>query len=837
MSSVANTPSSEGTFRPVYKDLVRINRNTSHTLWPQKLITNISSDEIANTTSLVISNSAETSSQPSILRTGRSGHHLSSSLAKSSRYIKLASPVALPETHYQSALRSHLSSASHSVGSLADPVSRRHINGYTRPSHSNPSNSPSSSSSSSSSQFSPFSSSVYGYNLAEDRPLTVDIHDLLRKELDQRAKEQKAKFNSSLSSVNLFALLPPKKTELENEQKNSRHNLSNRNSNINRDQSIDASSSSSSSLTTNGHSRTPPGVNILVFKQNPQSDPVFSSTLSTPTDSHYGQIINYTKRRPPESYGLPPRIPPKPNDADKSLSSSPSSSSSDHHRLPNNYQKGHHPIHHHKPNNGGSHFHTSREGEHFGVNYINRLHVDDKSLPGESSGHRPIVVNNTLASSPSSSSPSTTTRASIIITKNSTRSAINNVPLNNVDKKDLDFSSNDNVNNRNDGHSVVYPNLSNGQDRHDYDYDPNNTTLVSMDNENDVDASITGEAYRLTTERLAYILIGSCCALSILCLIIVAFSIRCRDMCDEYKAWKKAEKLAMLNYRYHTPRTRIPGTPAVHHMGSSSIAESNFFSHRNANTVDDSAMNYLPIKTTRPIFGPSCCCCPKPNSTNSAWHTPNSGESCPRGYFHPCPRGKLPFGAASSIQAFPRNMTTTANFASDEDDSLNANVVAGDDCMTGRNAQDGKSTDEHTLAQCTCVDPPNQVNSGHNVSGNTNCYDGELISNRYPQSGNQRKNGHSHHHGPHSSSQHHPPPPPLPMSSSHHHHHHHHPQHQHKTDKSSNPSWLQSSIIVDELHRKHSQMIQEQKNQPTNHRLNSDDQRFIFWSGNQDRLI
>src|SRR5699024_4090085 len=57
----------------------------------------------------------------------------------------------------------------------------------------------------------------------------------------------------------------------------------------------------------------------------------------------------------------------------------------------------------------------------------------------------------------------------------------------------------------------------------------------------------------------AYILIGSCCALSVLCLIIVAISVRFKDMCDEYRSWKTAEKAAIRWQLQHRLRM-LPGS-------------------------------------------------------------------------------------------------------------------------------------------------------------------------------------------------------------------------------------------------------------------------------------
>uniref|UniRef100_T1KEW1 Uncharacterized protein n=1 Tax=Tetranychus urticae TaxID=32264 RepID=T1KEW1_TETUR len=217
----------------------------------------------------------------------------------------------------------------------------------------------------------------------------------------------------------------------------------------------------------------------------------------------------------------------------------------------------------------------------------------------------------------------------------------------------------------------------------------------------------------------------------LLCSIIIAFSIRCRDMCDEYKACQKAEKLAMLNYRYQNSHARgrlrsgLPDTgitSGAARTGQGGV-EVNFFSHRAL--------------------------------------------------------GKSPFGAASSILALPRShvpaAAVTNNFPSDEDDSLNASIIeesrvhgANGNGEIGSKGIIPDSSDNHHNHhnQCTCVEP------------RANGFDSEAVNNAASSSG--QPSGH-------------------------------------------------------ELHRKHSQLVRENAKSPKTR--NSDDQRYIFWSENQDRLI
>jgi hypothetical protein len=48
-----------------------------------------------------------------------------------------------------------------------------------------------------------------------------------------------------------------------------------------------------------------------------------------------------------------------------------------------------------------------------------------------------------------------------------------------------------------------------------------------------------------SNDRLAFILIGGSCVLSVVCLVLAAMSMRCQDMCDDYQSLRNAEKAAM----------------------------------------------------------------------------------------------------------------------------------------------------------------------------------------------------------------------------------------------------------------------------------------------------
>ena len=629
--------------------------------------------------------------------TKHSSNHSSSSTFSSSSSLS-ASPsttasTILPETFYQRAVKHqfypHISSSSkpkvYSVAKKSElfiPSSSNH------PSH-----------------------SFFSYSHSDPNRLSsIDIRDLLRKELDQRAKEQ-AKLSTLTSSVNLFALLPPKRV---NETDKLSDSVS---GHINKD------------------NKTPSKeVNILVFK--PKSPNEYYSTSYISSSSPSTSVNSQTN--------------PNDNSHDSTIVSlNTFSSSSD--QQDKSYESPVNNIHSVVNVYSDKVDYSPSFKPSFDVDRLNKL-----KEPEEENGLESV-------------------------------NKFKSVKIDNNTK--VRYNDDDKISKINDDEDS------------DHNYDVDKTSSDELTEE----SVSSKQASRLTTEKLAYILIGSCCALSILCLIIVAFSIRCRDMCDEYKAWKKAEKLAMLNYRFPYADQRL----RLHKFSGN--GSDNFFTHQNINQRN-SNLSFPPIRNQRPIFGPSCCCCPAPGSGN-AWRTRNA-DSCPKGYFHPCPRGKLPFGAASSIQAFPRN--AVSNFGSDEDDSLNASILVDEGEATVNRGQVsgrtvgpgnlgvvnsngvGHSKDhkisEHEIAQCTCLEAT--ASGSYNNNNNTD---------------HLHQAGHSHGYLQKPQNLNH-----LPKN------------------KAGNSNWVHSSVAIEQLHRK--QLARSEKASHRNGR-NCDDQRFIFWSENSDRLI
>lgn len=482
----------------------------------------------------------------------------------------------------------------------------------------------------------------------------------------------------------------------------------------------------------------------------------------------------------------------------------------------------------------------------------------------------------------------------------------------------------------------------------------NNSTInrESAESADRTKMSEAGEPYRLSTERLAYLLIGGCCALSLICLLVVALSLRCRDMCDEYREWKSAEKLALFNYRYaqhqqqrHRQqrlklhelaafgggrlRSESSGgsgsqllgsngggtTPPTTNPQSGLLSDPSSGRNRHHATATESAAvaasgnranksqnsPVCPINLSRPIFGPSCCCCPnaamflaKEGAAASTAAVTKSADmsvsnACPRGYFHPCPRGRLPFGAASSL--FARFNGTSNGRPVDAQRMANETIMADEDSLivsmneqttAAHNESNGHESGANCL-QCTCDDSfdeqsddtsPNDHHSDKNPISVTN-----IRNNNNPAISHAGKvaNSHMHSHvGLQTTAAHATIPVTVSAAAAnsaaahrmhhmHHHHYHAHDRpghavmttadahHHHmrspqivpgsKVMLQSSNQWIHNSMLVDELHRKQMQknvIAKQAANRSKNGHsmLNANAERAaVFWSGNTDRLI
>ncbi|KAG0428192.1 hypothetical protein HPB47_024805 [Ixodes persulcatus] len=182
-----------------------------------------------------------------------------------------------------------------------------------------------------------------------------------------------------------------------------------------------------------------------------------------------------------------------------------------------------------------------------------------------------------------------------------------------------------------------------------------------------------GERFRLTTVNLAYILIGSCTAVSVICLAVVAASLRCRSnshrknlrhLARDIEARRRWHRRIHQMNQQNQPTTAKAQPSETHAPGAGAVQHSS--------TCSSSAS----CSTVR-------CCCgtwtlgAKNLDSRALTSSPRKG-----------PR-RLPFGAASSLHCRALGVTDDHKSCSSDDDSLDGRSWA-DDCSS-------------CAPHCTCV--------------------------------------------------------------------------------------------------------------------------------------
>ena len=220
---------------------------------------------------------------------------------------------------------------------------------------------------------------------------------------------------------------------------------------------------------------------------------------------------------------------------------------------------------------------------------------------------------------------------------------------------------------------------------------------------------------KTTSDRLAFILIGGSCALSVVCLALAAMSIRCQDMCDDYRSLRNAERAALKLQKHRLKYTKNHQINRYNHgqdtsndIGSTlfndlnvqnnSSSESGINQTRNPSCLNNNSNNnnastnaksiqfddhvrknnnsdlnmwnssncQLPISAFINKEIQPCSCA---NCTNQRWLCQDDmilgGKSMswlhPYYYLQHCTRPKPLFGAGSSVGTFfPRRMNDSA---------------------------------------------------------------------------------------------------------------------------------------------------------------------------------
>lgn len=134
-----------------------------------------------------------------------------------------------------------------------------------------------------------------------------------------------------------------------------------------------------------------------------------------------------------------------------------------------------------------------------------------------------------------------------------------------------------------------------------------NTTSLQEEPSN---PSITKPSNKPSSDRLAFILIGGSCALSVVCLVLAAMSMRCQDMCDDYRTLRNAEKAAIKLQKHRLKYTK-----------NHQVAR---FNNDSNNPVDVNMMDDVntpgPISLNEDYLRKQCLINDKPDRYNSGQH-------------------------------------------------------------------------------------------------------------------------------------------------------------------------------------------------------------------------
>lgn len=191
---------------------------------------------------------------------------------------------------------------------------------------------------------------------------------------------------------------------------------------------------------------------------------------------------------------------------------------------------------------------------------------------------------------------------------------------------------------------------------------------------------------RLTTERVLQWLIGFSCTLALVCLCIIAALLKCRAAnsrsTSSSASSSRALVLGQTGLSSTDWRRKLTGRNLIssdqrrdqlildgtmrnvsllskqQHMGVQNLSLI-LQQERLLQLSKDSSTGSGPASLPQPRFNRSCCHCV---NCSESWlfHDAQSNERngranptfCPSGFYHPAPRGKLPFGAASSVNKF-----------------------------------------------------------------------------------------------------------------------------------------------------------------------------------------
>lgn len=113
------------------------------------------------------------------------------------------------------------------------------------------------------------------------------------------------------------------------------------------------------------------------------------------------------------------------------------------------------------------------------------------------------------------------------------------------------------------------------------------TREVNNAKQNEPPPTLSTKTSGKSSDRMAFILIGGSCALSVVCLVFAAMSMRCQDMCDDYRSLRNAERAALKLQKHRLRYTKSHQVNRVNALTSSGEAQLDEFNTVNGLKQDN----------------------------------------------------------------------------------------------------------------------------------------------------------------------------------------------------------------------------------------------------------
>lgn len=133
------------------------------------------------------------------------------------------------------------------------------------------------------------------------------------------------------------------------------------------------------------------------------------------------------------------------------------------------------------------------------------------------------------------------------------------------------------------------------------------TREVGGNKQSDLNPITTTKTAGKSSDRMAFILIGGSCALSVVCLVFAAMSMRCQDMCDDYRSLRNAERAALKLQKHRLRYTKNHQITRLDAINNSDVSQQDDFNALNGMKQDgstDKIVDFEAVNSSRCLNAP-----------------------------------------------------------------------------------------------------------------------------------------------------------------------------------------------------------------------------------------